>query len=210
MRIKRPTVVAALAVTGALVLSACGDGGTGGAAATQAPEATTATSPAAATDRNDADVMFAQMMIPHHAQAIAMSDVVLGKEGVDPEVTALAEQIKAAQGPEIEQMSGWLESWGEDVPSTDGSMGDDGSMGTMDDGDGMMADDDMQALSDADGAQASTLFLEQMIEHHRGAIETARTEVSEGQNPEAVALAQAIVDAQEAEIETMQEMLAGR
>jgi uncharacterized protein (DUF305 family) len=131
-----------------------------------------------------------------------MSDVVLGKEGVDPEVGALAQRIKAAQGPEIAQMSGWLESWGEEAPSTDGS-----SMGGMDHGGGMMGDDDMQALSDADGAQASTLFLEQMIEHHRGAIEMADAEVADGQNPEAVALAQAIVDAQQAEIEEMQGLL---
>ena len=64
-----------------------------------------------AGDFNQADVMFAQMMIPHHQQAIDMSDIILAKEGVHPEVTALAEQIKAAQQPEIDTMNRWLSAW---------------------------------------------------------------------------------------------------
>jgi uncharacterized protein (DUF305 family) len=203
MRLKRPSALAAVAVAGALVLTACGGGGTGGAEARPSAEPATASAPAsAAADFNDADVMFAQMMVPHHAQAIEMSDVVLGKEGVDPEVDALAQRIKDAQGPEIAQMTGWLQQWGQPAPHTDGA-----SMGGMDHGGGMMGADDMQALSDADGPEVSRLFLEQMVEHHRGAIEMAEAEVADGQNPDAVALARAIVDAQQAEIEEMQGLL---
>src|SRR3979490_3125293 len=71
-----------------------------------------ATTTAAAEAHNDADAMFAQHTIPHHTQAIEMSDTLLAKQGIDPRVTELANQIKAAQGPEIQQMQGWLPQWG--------------------------------------------------------------------------------------------------
>jgi uncharacterized protein (DUF305 family) len=157
---------------------------------------------------NDADVMFAQMMIPHHEQAIEMSDVILGKEGVDSEITDLATQIKEAQGPEIEQLSTWLDEWGAEQPDDSmdmdhGSMGDD-SMG------GMMSEEDMQALEDAEGAEAGRLFLEQMIVHHEGAIEMAQTEVGDGAHDGAVEMAGAIIDGQSSEIQTMEGLLAGK
>ena len=66
---------------------------------------------------NDVDVQFAQEMIPHHAQAMAM--VVLMRVGeVEPEVEELASDIRDAQVPEVETMSDWLTAWGEDVPET--------------------------------------------------------------------------------------------
>lgn len=145
---------------------------------------------------NDADIDFAMNMIAHHQQAIEMADLVLEKEGVDDRVLNLALAIKEAQGPEISTMTSWLESWGEN------------SMPGMDHGDGMMSDDDMTTLENAAGAEASSLFLEQMIEHHQGAIDMAEQEVDAGENPDAIALAQQIIDAQTTEITTMQELLA--
>jgi len=145
---------------------------------------------------NDADVDFAMNMIAHHQQAIAMADLLLEKEGVDERVVNLAIAIKEAQGPEISLMTAWLEGWGGN------------SMPGMDHGDGMMSDDDMTALENAGGVEASGLFLEQMIEHHQGAIDMAEQEVTAGENPDAVALAQKIIDDQTAEITTMQELLA--
>lgn len=66
--------------------------------------------------------MFTQQMIPHHQQAIEMSDDILGKQGIDPRVVTLANQIKAAQGPEIQQMQGWLAQWGvSSMPMTPGA-----------------------------------------------------------------------------------------
>ena len=154
---------------------------------------------------NDADVAFVTGMIPHHQQAVEMADMILAKGGVDERVTELARSIKAAQEPEIETMTAWLEEWGQPAAGMDGMNGMEG----MDHGGGMMSDDDMAALEAADGPEASRLFLEQMIQHHQGAIDMAVVEVDAGKNADALALAQTIADAQTAEIATMQGMLAG-
>lgn len=188
----RAAATAAITLTALLALAGCaGTPGTGGTHDMPGMGAS-----ASAADVNQNDIRFAVMMIPHHEQAIEMSDVILAKDEVDEQVTALAEQIKAAQGPEIEQMESWLDDWG-------AGMGDMDAMG-----DGMMSDTDMQALEGAAGDEASRLFLEQMIEHHQGAIEMAQNEVDNGQNADVIALAQSIVTSQTAEIATMEEILA--
>ena len=141
-------------------------------------------------------------MIPHHTQAIEMSDTLLAKQGIDPRVTDLANQIKAAQGPEIQQMQGWLTQWGTaPMPPMSGH----GDMAGMS---GMMSEQDMTALKDAQGVDAAKLFLTQMISHHEGAITMAQTEIKDGQYPPAVELARAIVTAQQREIDTMNGILA--
>ncbi|MGC5076166.1 DUF305 domain-containing protein [Agrococcus sp. DT81.2] len=175
----------ALALT--LVITGCSAGGT-----------PTGSSQAAGTEANAADQMFVTMMIPHHEQAIEMSDVVLAKGDVDPRVLELAQRIKEAQTPEIEQMQAWLDDWG---------MGHGGMGGGMGHGDGMMSDTDMQALEDASGVDASRLYLQQMIEHHEGAVDMAEAEVDGGQHPDVVALAQQMADAQTAEIAEMEQLL---
>ena len=191
----RTTLTAATALVAALTLAGC-------TATQQADDAPPASASSSAADAfNDADVTFAQMMIPHHEQAIEMSDTLLDKDGVDEEVRDLAQQIKDAQQPEIDQMKDWLDQWGEDESM--GGMGHD--MGAM--GDGMMSEEDMGRLDDATGAEATELFLEQMIMHHEGAIQMAEVEVEEGENPEAVALAERIIEAQTEEISTMQDLL---
>ena len=79
-------------------------------------EATSSSAPSApqtsAAEHNQADMTFTDMMIPHHQQAVEMSDMILAKPGIDPRVVDLTQQIKAAQGPEIEQMQGWIEPVG--------------------------------------------------------------------------------------------------
>ena len=148
---------------------------------------------------NEADMMFAQMMIPHHEQAVEMADVVLAKDGTNPEVTALATEIKAAQAPEIEQLGGWLDAWGAERTME----------GDSHDGmDGMMSEEDMQALDAATPPESDRLFLEQMIAHHEGAVEMAQTQIDSGSDAAAVEMAQTIVDTQTAEITTMEDMLA--
>jgi uncharacterized protein (DUF305 family) len=166
----------------------------------------TTTEPSEGSGANMADVMFVQMMIPHHEGAIEMSDVLLAKSGVDPEVVELAEEIKAAQGPEIEQMKQWLDNWG--MPAMSDSM-DGMDHGGMDGMDGMagMTKEDMQALEDATGPEAGDLFLEQMIVHHGGAIEMAEDVLDDGEHPGVRELAENIIASQAAEIELMRSML---
>ena len=156
----------------------------------------------AAQQHNQADVTFAQQMIPHHQQAIEMSDTVLAKQGIDARVIDMANRIKAAQGPEIQQMQSWLSQWGvPTMPMTPGSMaGHDVS--------GMMSEQDMNDLKTADGVEASKLFLTQMIAHHQGAITMGTDEIKNGQYPPAVSMAQSIVTGQQQEITEMQGILA--
>lgn len=194
----RTLATPAIALTAVLALAGCSDTGATGNGM-PGMEHGNGSSSAPATNANEADIMFATMMIEHHRQAIEMSDAVLTKEDVDPRVTSLAEDIKAAQQPEIDLLEGWLEEWGADSGT---------GMDGMDHGDGMMTEEDMQDLEAATGPDASRLFLEQMIEHHNGAIMMAQDQVDDGQNPDAVALAQKIVDDQSAEIETMEDILA--
>ncbi|WP_175985448.1 DUF305 domain-containing protein [Microbacterium tenebrionis] len=199
MNKKIPLVVSTGVLTLALALTGCADNST-------APSGQTTSSPqsSSASTATDADEMFVTMMIPHHQQAIDMADILLAKDGADSRVIELAEQIKAAQGPEIDTMLGWLEDLGVDYDpdSMDGM--DHGSMG----GDGMMSEEDMTLLEDADAAEASRLFLEQMIMHHEGAVDMARTALDDAQNSDVLDLAQQVIDDQTAEIATMQELLA--
>jgi uncharacterized protein (DUF305 family) len=170
-----------------------------------APAAPSASTPSTSSTpaegpHNDADVMFASMMIPHHQQAIEMSDMILAKDGIDAAVTDLAKQIKDAQTPEINQMRGWLAGWGAN-PSPSG-------MSDMDHGgDGTMSQADMDALHQATGSDAARLFLTGMVKHHEGAITMAKQEVANGENPEAKKLAESIITSQQAEIEKMNTLL---
>jgi uncharacterized protein (DUF305 family) len=153
-------------------------------------------------------------MIPHHAQAVEMSGIVLAKKDVPAAVRSLAERIKAAQAPEIEMMTGWLKSWNETVPSTGMSMGGH-DMGGHDMGGnggsgmtGMMSEDDLNKLKAAQGTEAARLFLTQMIAHHEGAVAMAKAESAGGSNPGAIKLSQGIAASQQAEIQEMRKLLA--
>jgi uncharacterized protein (DUF305 family) len=189
-------------VAAAIALAGCSTGGGSTPGMSHSPSDTSTTSaPAATADHNAADTTFAQMMIPHHAQAVEMSDMILKKQNIRAEVSALATQIKAAQAPEIEKMTGWLNSWNESAAATaDAHAGH--SMN------GMMSAEDMAKLEAAQGTAAAKLFLTQMIAHHQGAVMMAKTEESGGQNPEAVALSKAIITTQENEIQEMKDLLA--
>lgn len=206
---KKYATLFSTAIAAAIALAGCASGPGSGSSATSMPGmdhgsptagAPSTSTPAVAADHNAADVTFAQMMIPHHAQAVEMSEMMLQKQNVPGEVTALATKIAAAQGPEIETMTGWLKGWNEPTQMPSGHSG----HGT----EGMMSDEDMQKLDAAQGTQAARLFLNQMIAHHAGAIVMAKAEITGGKNADAVQLGKDIVSAQEAEIEEMQKLLA--
>lgn len=187
-----------ITITAALVLlAACGGGDN--------TSDNTSSSPSKGQGFNDADVRFATDMIPHHAQALSMIDLTVGKE-LSPEVAALAEGIRMAQSPEIELMAGWLEKWGKPVPPTsrDHASHDMTSM----DMPGMASMTDMASLENAEGEQFEQRFLSMMIEHHQGAIAMAQTELDEGLNASAVTLAEDIIAAQQREVIQMEPLLA--
>lgn len=158
-------------------------------------------------DHNKQDVTFASDMVPHHQQAIQMAKMARAHAG-STEVKQLADDIEAAQGPEIKTMTGWLKAWGEDAPSNSmNGMGHDG-MGAPDDVPGMMSDDDMTKLGRVTGATFDQMWLTGMIAHHEGAVEMADTEIANGKSSDAVALARTIKAAQTKEIAKMKQMLA--
>ncbi|MBH0781882.1 DUF305 domain-containing protein [Nocardia bovistercoris] len=219
----KTTAAATLAVLAtAAVLTGCSDDSSGqdtssmttGAAATSSSVSPSGSAVAGA--HNDADVRFAQEMIPHHSQAVEMAQMVPGRS-TDQQLVDLAARIQQAQGPEIATMTGWLRAWGVAVSTTSTP-----AMPGMDHGSrpmpgmdqsampGMMTSRQMAQLQGAGGAEFDRMWLTMMIEHHRGAIEMARTEVAQGSNADAKALAQKIADDQQAEITQMQAMLATR
>ena len=202
---RRTWALAGVAVIASVVLAGCGSGqdnsdpmgGMGSSSAASSPGSSDA-----ATSFNQADVSFATDMITHHRQAVEMADLA-GSRASAPAVKKLAAQIAAAQQPEIDLMSGWLDSWGAPVPEEMSGMDMSGSMP------GMMSMEQLDALANATGQGFDGRFLSMMIAHHQGALEMARTEIDQGSNPDAVALAKKVKSAQTAEIATMKDLLAG-
>ena len=211
------------AITLTLVLAACGsdEGAATDAGAGSSSAAAPSASPSASggvevsAEHNDADISFAQTMIVHHREAIAMADLA-GDRAASEEVKGLAAAISAAQGPEIETMTAFLQAWDAEVPegmsmegmSTEGMGGMDhggSDMGAMP---GAMTPEMMDQLMAAQGAAFDRMFLEMMTAHHNGAIEMARTEQADGQNPQALELAATIEADQTAEIDQMRQILA--
>jgi uncharacterized protein (DUF305 family) len=215
MRTRTRRLALAGLLAGTLVLAACGEGED----PTAANGSNDTGSSAEAAEANDQDRTFLQGMVPHHAQAVVMADVILDEDPSEP-VQALAQRIKAAQQPEIEQMKGMLEDIGAGpahggaggmAGGDDGMMDGDGGHGGMPDGgdghSGMMSPEQMRQLRDATGAEAERLFLRFMIEHHQGAIEAADKQIADGIYRPAVALAETIRADQQAEIAEMEQLL---
>ena len=197
MRTSTITALIAAAAGAALVLAGCGTDSPG-----------TSSTPGASTSAvesqaqfNDADVVFLEGMYPHHAQAVEMADMVAGHTD-NADVVALAAAIKAAQQPEMDRMTTWLQQWGQPVSTADMS-----GMRDMDHGDGMMSADQMDALTALSGTEFDRRWLTMMIEHHEGAIDMADTELVDGENPEVRQMASDIVTAQQKEIADMRAAL---
>ncbi len=142
-----------------------------------------------------ADVMFAQMMIPHHQQAVELGAIALNGEA-SAEVLALAKKIADDQTHEIEHMEAWL-----DAAGASDHMDHDMAM------DGMLTEEQLDTLKAAKGPEFNRLFLEGMIAHHEGAIAMAK-DVENSKNKDVAEMAASIIETQTAEIEYMKELLA--
>lgn len=140
------------------------------------------------------DIMFAQMMIPHHQQAVEMSNLAIAISK-NPKILALAGQIKSAQAPEISQMKSWLKSAGTSLMGAHGM--------AME---GMLTDEEIATLKISTGRDFDQLFLEGMIAHHQGAL-TMVSMIEDSENAEAKKLAANIKSSQSAEIELMKKYL---
>ncbi|MCY0933957.1 DUF305 domain-containing protein [Streptomyces sp. H34-S4] len=197
----RRTATVVVAGAASLVLAACGSSDSSSAGNSSGQPSASASAPAAQGLHNDADVAFAKGMIPHHRQAVEMADLAPTR-AASAEVKTLAEEIRKAQDPEIKTMSGWLTSWGEQVPA-DGAM--DHSGHGM--GGGMMTAEEMGKLEKASGKAFDTAFMELMIKHHEGAVAMAKTEKADGSFADAKTMADAIITSQTAEITRMNSLL---
>ena len=190
---KKLTLTAAALAVAALLLGACGSHDMG---SMDMGSSDTSNSIPESADFNDADVMFAQMMIPHHQQAIEMSDIALDPNtGASAAIIALATQIKGAQDPEISQMKNLLTTWG--MPTEMGSMDHSSMM------EGMLSLEEMDTLGQLKGAEFDKAWAKGMIAHHEGAIAMANDVLANGKNSEILALANAVVSGQSTEIETL-------
>ena len=189
----------------ALLVAGCGsDDDATSAAPSMTGMPSSSASASVSAEHNDADVMFAQMMIPHHQQAVEMAKMAATR-AADPEVKSLAAKIQTAQDPEIQTMTGWLTAWGAAMPTAmPGMEGMD--MPSMP---GAMSEADMKKLESLSGAAFDKEFLTSMVAHHKGAITMAEEEQKNGKNPDAVALAKKIVTDQTAEISEIQKLLQG-
>ena len=184
----------ALGLAATLTLAACGShsnhSNTNGTAVENS---------SSATGFNDADVMFAQMMIPHHEQAIEMSDMALDPSTqASKTVSDLATQIKAAQDPEIKEMKDLLAAWGQPLTA---------EMDHSSDMDGMLSMDDMQKLGSLKGTDFDYFWAQSMIAHHEGAIQMAQDVIKDGVNSTIRTLARVIISTQTSEITQLQSLL---
>ncbi|MER7131812.1 DUF305 domain-containing protein [Streptosporangium saharense] len=180
---KRVVIPAVVLAAAGLLSTACGS--------TDRTASVTASAPVA--DHNDRDVMFAQMMIPHHRQAVEMAKLAEDR-AAEGQVKDLARKIEAAQEPEIQTMSGWLTAWGARASGEHGMPG-------------MMSGQDMEELRGLSGAAFDRAFLTLMIQHHEGAVAMARQEQAGGAHEPARRMAADIVSGQSEEITTMRRLL---
>jgi len=176
---------------------------------------------------NEADVTYLVKMIEHHRQALEMTDLVADRYERDG-IERIADRIAAAQGPEITAMESWLEVnvfgparenpahqnfCGLEGDGTHHSSDDDVVACDLqvdhDDMEGMVSDEDMGRLADADGDAFDQLFVELMTAHHEGAVTMAEEAMAEGRDQEVLRMANDLIAEQNTEIARMEGVLEG-
>jgi uncharacterized protein (DUF305 family) len=169
------------------------------------------TVPPDAVDRSDewnhTDVAFVQMMIPHHGQALEMSELA-GKYAQDQRVRSLAERIRASQAPEIQAMSAWLEERNMEVPRPEDDPAKyDHSQHGHNSMLGILTPAQMRQLANARGARFDRLFIRGMIRHHAGAVDMAVDAAQDGVDLIVGEMTADVAATQSAEISRMQDLL---
>ena len=188
-RLKQLTRSVAVALALVLLASCSADTATTDSPGKQSDQSETAIS------LSNSDVMFLQMMIPHHEQAVDISNLALSKSS-NADLLALAKRIAEEQGTEIAMMRSWLEAAGEDE-----------EMGhAMHGMDGMLSDEALGQLEQAEGSAFDRAWLNGMIEHHDGAIEMAEM-IVDARDERLRAFGERIIAAQSAEIDEMKSII---
>jgi uncharacterized protein (DUF305 family) len=182
----RRIIALSLAATALFGLSACSSSATVDHSGHPTQSAT--------ADFSSADLMFAQMMIPHHEQAVDMSYLALANTQ-NSDVRTLAESIITHQSTEVMTLKSWLETAG-------ATLDDSHSLHMQ----GMLTDSQMDELEAAKDGAFDTLWLEGMIMHHEGALLMAE-EVKNSSNAEVAEFASHVIEDQTAEIKKMKELL---
>ena len=178
----RRALVTGLTVVTALVLAACGGDDGGGAPETTPSAASSRGTTASGETWNEADVAFAQMMIPDH-QMVAQMATLAQKKATTKELKALSQRMKTGQTRAAEKLTGWLSAWGQPTTAT----------GKMD-MPGAMSEQDMAMLTSMKkGMHFDMMFAQMMAEHHKGVLTMAEDELANGKNPEAKAMATSMV-----------------
>ena len=182
----------------------------------------------AAPSSTSAEAGFARDMQIHHRQAAQMSVIVRGRSS-DDVIRQLALDVQTTQTQQAGQMYGWLVSWGLPQYSADPRMTwislptlDRAASGkasaldvrgmSMAGGDmlGLASEEDIEELEQLSGLAADRLYLELMIDHHRGGVEMAQAVLARSANPLITTLASSIVSAQQSEISYMEDLLVAR
>lgn len=147
---------------------------------------------------NEVDVHFLGMMVPHHEQAIEMSDVLLASDVDDAQVRDLAQRIKDGQERENEQMRAWADEWGiqEDMELHSNHIAN-----------GMFQPEELEEFATLQGDQLRTTFLEMMHYHHKHVVEMTQGEIQNGAYAPLREMAQDMVDVQTAEMREMEDLL---
>lgn len=140
---------------------------------------------------NRADLMFMNMMIVHHDQAIEMAELAENRTS-NRNILDLSENISEAQRYENRKMSEWLREAGINPPTGGHRMA------------GMATRQEMNNLRQSEGREFDMLFSELMIEHHQGGIQMARAEVQNGKSTKVKDLAGKMVRVQQEEVDKMQ------
>ena len=194
-KMKRFALALGVVVLSTATFTACSS------SSTTSKDSTPTSSSDASTSFNDDDVMFAQMMIPHHEQAIELSDIALDPSiGASSSIIQLAQQIKGAQDPEITLMKNLLAAWGK--PSAMDDSMDHSSMMT-----GMLTLDELEQIENLQGASFDKSWAQAMIKHHEGAVTMAQDVLAKGSHTQIRNLAQEIIASQTAEIQALQKLI---
>ncbi|WP_424534901.1 DUF305 domain-containing protein [Sphaerisporangium viridialbum] len=152
-----------------------------------------------------ADVLFMQGMIPHHAQALRMTDLVPSRS-TNRDITLIAKRIQASQEDEIALMRRWLRDRGQTVPGADHDHS--GAGGEL--MPGMLTEEQFAELKKATGTDFDRAFVQYMIAHHMGALQMVEKLFNSdgGEETEIFTYASHVDGDQRIEIDRMQKLLA--